>query len=127
MTNKVNLENNKQQKEHFAKVGERARELRLSHGHSIKKFEEMLELPSGVVHNIEHGKGGTGFNLLTIITFWANQGYSLKWMLNFDNESDFKKDDQHIYMEIDKAVLLELSDEFNEFNEKFKKTVDKYK
>ena len=127
MTNKVNLENNKQQKEHFAKVGERARELRLSHGHSIKKFEEMLELPSGVVHNIEHGKGGTGFNLLTIITYWVNQGYSLKWMLNYDNENDFKKDDQHIYLEIDKATLTELSEELTSTAAKIKKTMDKYK
>lgn len=123
----MSLENSKQQKEHFAKVGIRTKELRLQHGYSIKKFEELLKLPSGTLHNLEHGKGGTGFNLLAIITYWSNEGYSLKWMLDFDNENHFKMEDQLIYLDIDKSSLIELSEELSSCSSKLKKIVNKYK
>lgn len=124
---KVNAENNKFQKEHFAKLGERIRELRLNDGISIKGMEELLELPSGTIHNIEHGKGGSGVSMLAIITYFSEQGYSFKWMLDFDNENHFKNDEQHIYLDLDKAKLIEISKEFSALSKVLEKTVNKYK
>ncbi|MBZ4037803.1 helix-turn-helix domain-containing protein [Flavobacterium sp. 17A] len=124
----TNAENNQQQQqEHFLKVGERIRELRLLHGWSIKGYEAMLSLPSGTLHNIEHGKGGTGINFLTIINHLTGLGYSYKWLLDFDNDDHFKKDEQHIYLDIDKNELIEINEEMKDVINKFTKVVSKYK
>ena len=119
--------NTPKQKEHFAKVGERIRELRILQGLSIKGIEELLELPSGTIHHLEHGNGGTGISLLALVAYFGSQGYSLKWILDFDNEEHFKKDEQHLYIDIDKSQLIDMSEELTEFAKKFAKTVDKYK
>jgi transcriptional regulator with XRE-family HTH domain len=114
------------QKEHFSKVGERIRQLRITHGWSIKGYEEMLSLPSGTMHNIEHGKGGTGVNFLTIITHLSSFGYSFKWLLDFDNEDHFKKEEQQIYLDIDKNELIEIAENLQENVNKLTKVVSKY-
>jgi len=115
------------QKEHFLKVGERIRQLRITHGWSIKGYEEMLSLPSGALHNIEHGKGGTGINFLTIINHFTSLGYSYKWLLEFENDDYFKKEEQHIYLDIDKNELIEIHEEFHDLLNKYTKVVSKYK
>lgn len=116
-----------QQKEHFIKVGERIKELRISHQWSIKGYEEMLGLPSGAIHNIEHGNGGSGINFLTIINHLASLGYSYKWLLEFDNDKNFKREGEEIYIDIDKNQLIEVEDEFKSTLNKFKKIISKYK
>ncbi len=116
-----------QQKEHFIKVGLRIRELRIHHGWSIKGYEEKLSLPSGTLHNIEHGIGGTGINLLAILSHLTGEGYSYKWLLDFDNENEFKKEEQHIYLDIDKKELIEINDEFQEVLNRHTKIISKYK
>lgn len=122
--NKTSTDGNK---EHFEVVGKRLRELRLMEKLSIKKLEEVLDLPSGTVHNIEHGNGGSGINLLTIISFFASKNYSYKWILDFDNENHFKTEDQHIYLDIDKSELIDISENFNSLSDELNKIVSKYK
>ena len=126
VSKKINAENNALQKEHFRIVGERIRELRIMEGLSIKGIEEINELPSGTIHNIEFGKGGTGTSLLALITFFSNKGYNMKWILNFDNSNLFKKKEEMIFMDINKAELVEISEELGEVYTKMKKTVKKY-
>lgn len=116
-----------QRKDHFLKVGERIKELRLSRGFSIKNFEELLSLPSGTMHNLEKGKGGTALNILTIITYFSSCGYSLKWILEYDNDLHFKEDEQHIYLDIDKNKLIEIADNLKEQVNDLVKVVSKYK
>lgn len=128
---KVNTESDQidlsnQRKDHFLKVGERVKELRITHGWAIKKFEEMLSLPSGTMHNFEKGKGGSAMNILTIVTYFSNMGYSLQWILEYDNDQYFKEVEQHIYLDIDKNQLIEISDELSNSINKLKKVVSKY-
>lgn len=125
---KQNKSGAEENKEHFEIVGKRIRELRLMEDLSIKKLEEILSLPSGTVHNIEHGNGGSGINLLTIICYFVtNKGYSYKWLLDYDNEQHFKTEDQHIYLDIDKSQLIEISEEFTQTAKNLNKIVSKYK
>lgn len=126
MAKKINAENNPRQKEHFGIVGERLRELRIMEGLSIKGIEEINELPSGTIHNIEHGRGGTGTSLLALITFFSEKGYNIKWILDYDNSTSFKKEEEMIFMDINKAELVEISEELGEVYTKMKKTVKKY-
>jgi transcriptional regulator with XRE-family HTH domain len=122
-----NTDLNNHRKDHFQKVGERIKELRLTAGLGILKFEEMVGLPSGTMHNLEKGKGGSAINIITILTHFSSLGYSLKWMLEYDNDVHFKEDEQHIYLDIDKNRLLEISEELAESVGKLKKVVSKYK
>jgi len=126
LENKKRLANNEEQKKHFKVVGERLKELRIKHGLSIKKLEALLEIPSGVVHNIEHGSGGTGVSLLTIINYWTQQGISYKWILDKDNQNSFMKEDTPFFMDIEKHVLVEAYEEVEEAVSKFKKKLNKF-
>lgn len=116
-----------QRKDHFLKVGERIKELRITHGYSIKNFEDLLSLPSGTMHNLEKGKGGTALNILTIVTYFSGIGYSLKWLLEYDNDLHFKEDEQHIYLDIDKNKLIEIADHLKETVKSLDRVVSKYK
>lgn len=104
-----------QQKEHFLKVGERIRQLRIAHGWSIKGYEEMLCLPSGALHNIEHGEGGRGINFLAIINHLTSLGYSYKWLLEFDNDDYFKKKNSIYILILTKTNLLKFMKNFMMF------------
>ncbi len=50
----------------------------------------------------------------------------MKWILNFDNSNLFKKEEEMIFMDINKAELVEISEELGEVYTKMKKTVKKY-
>jgi transcriptional regulator with XRE-family HTH domain len=123
---KINKKNTELQREHFTIIGSRLRELRLSSNITIADLEEELELPSGTVFNLELGKGGSTISFIAIVTYYFNKGYSYKWILNYDNDIDFKKDNDQVFLEMDKSVILELTNELKSTTDKLFKTLGKY-
>lgn len=123
---KINKKNNDFQKEHFKLVGIRFREIRLLMNKTIQELEDELDLPSGTVFNLEIGKGGNTISFIAIITYYHSKGYSYKWILNYDNDIDFKKDNDQIFLDLDKSVILELAQDLELTTKKILNTLGKY-
>lgn len=123
---KTNKKNTDLQIEHFKLIGGRLRELRLLSNATIAQLEEELDLPTGTVFNFELGRGGSPISLIAMITYYNTKGYSYKWILNYDNDIDFKKDNDQVFLDLDKSVLLDLTTELKETTDKILKTFGKY-
>ena len=123
---KINKKNTKLQKEHFKIIGSRLRELRISSNITIAELEEELDLPSGTVFNLEIGKGVNGISFAAIITYFYTKGYSYKWILNYENEGNFKKETDPLLLDIDKPVIMRLTRELQKTTDKIIKTFEKY-
>lgn len=126
MEKKINKKNTELQKEHFKIIGIRLRELRILSNTTIQELEEELDLPSGTVFNLEVGKGGSTISFIAIITYFHTKGYSYKWILNYDNDIDFKKDNDQVFLDLDKSTILELTSELKHTTDKILKTLGKY-
>ena len=123
---KINKKNTELQKEHFKIIGGRLRELRILSNFTIQELEDELDLPSGTVFNLELGKGGSTISFIAIITHFHQKGYSYKWILNYDNDIDFKKENDQVFLDLDKSKILELTDELKDTTDKILKTLGKY-
>lgn len=123
---KINKKNNDFQKEHFKLIGVRFRELRLLQNKTIQDLEDELDLPSGTIFNLEVGKGGSTISFIAIITYYHSKGYSYKWILNYDNDIDFKKDNDQSFFDLDKSVIVELAQDLELTTNKILKTLSKY-
>lgn len=123
---KINKKNTKLQKEHFKIIGSRLRKLRELSNTTIQKLEEELDLPSGTVFNLEIGKGGSTISFIAIITHFYTKGYSYKWILNYDNDVDFKKETDPLFLDRDKSVIMGLTTELQKTTDKIRKTFEKY-
>lgn len=123
---KTNKKNTDLQKEHFKIIGTRLRELRIACNTTIADLEEYLDLPSGTIFNLETGKGVNGISFVAIVTFFSQKGYSYKWILNYDNDADFKKENDQVFLDMDKSVILHLTSELKNTTDKILKTLGKY-
>lgn len=123
---KINKKNTDLQIEHFKLIGSRLRELRLLSNATIAELEEELDLPSGTVFNFELGRGGSTISFIAIITYYHTKGYSYKWILNYDNDIDFKKDNDQVFLDLDKSVILDLTTELKDTTDRILKTLGKY-
>jgi transcriptional regulator with XRE-family HTH domain len=123
---KTNKKNTEFQKEHFKIIGSRLRELRITSNITIADLEEELDLPSGTVFNLEIGKGVNGISFAAIIAYFHSKGYSYKWILNYDNDIDFKKDNDPAFLDLDKSVIMGLTTELQKTTDKIRKTFGKY-
>ena len=123
---KINKKNTDLQLEHFKIIGTRLRELRVLTNATIAELEEELDLPSGTVFNFELGRGGNTISFIAIITYYHTKGYSYKWILNYDNDIDFKKDNDQVFLDLDKSVILDLTTELKDTTDRILKTLGKY-
>jgi transcriptional regulator with XRE-family HTH domain len=123
---KVNKKNTDLQVEHFKIIGNRLRELRAQTNTTIAELEDELDLPSGTVFNFELGRGGSTISFIAMITHYHTKGYSYKWILNYDNDVDFKKDNDQVFLDLDKSVILDLAAELKDTTDKILKTLGKY-
>lgn len=82
--------------EHFKRVGQRLKELRLMCDISQVKLEKDLSLKTNAVINLENGKGATMFTLLTLVNHFDSLGFNLTWIFKYDNYNTFKKETQSI-------------------------------
>lgn len=125
-TKKTNKKNTELQKEHFKIIGERLRELRKDSKISILQLEEELNLASGTVHNLEAGKGANGISFIAIVSYFHQKGYSYKWILDLNKDSDFKKDNDPLLLGFDKPLLKQFTSELKEKTNKILDVLGKY-
>lgn len=85
-----------QSAEHFKRVGQRLKELRLMSDMSQVKLEQKLGLKTNAVINFENGKGATMFTLLALVNYFDSLGYNMNWIFKYDNYNTFKKETQFV-------------------------------
>ena len=94
------------------------------YGLLLSKITKGIKLKISPI-NLEIGKGGNTISFIAIITYYHSKGYSYKWILNYDNDIDFKKDNDQIFLDLDKSVILELAQDLELTTKKILNTLGK--
>jgi len=103
-------------KDHLVRIGQRMKSIRNELGLSSQAFTKRLQLPGAVMTRFENGDGIQIFNLLQIISWLNTEGYNIKWFLLFDNDNEFKKNENSLALYTD--ILPNDTMKRKEINEK---------
>lgn len=105
----INIE--KKYADHFTRIGERFKKLRMDDcEYSIQNMENELGIKKGSLRRLENGEGASMFTFLNIIFYFVRKGYAIDWLLTYDNSNLFRKSKEIEFVTYDKEKLSKIAE-----------------
>lgn len=101
----------KKYQSYFSVIGKRFKKLRMDDCEfSIVNMENELGIKKGSLRRFEIGEGGSIITFLNILFYFVNKGYSLDWLLTYDNSNLFKKSRDIEFVNFDKEKIAKITE-----------------